>query len=119
MKTYVINTSDNKTFDSDQLFRLAGYKKINWLNVHLDEVDKCIEYIKNRQGEIQSEEFRIAVLIDFFSFDKIRSPYGRKGYSEDLGVECSLYLPYIEGYLYDKLFYVENFVPRSKQFLLF
>lgn len=105
MKTYVINTSDNKTFDSDQLFRLAGYKKINWLNVHLDEVDKCIEYIKNRQGEIQSEEFRIAVLIDFFSFDKIRSPYGRKGYSEDLGVECSLYLPYIEGYLYDKLFY--------------
>ena len=105
MITYVINTSENKTFDSDQLFKLAGYKKIQWLNVHLDEVNKCIEYIKNKQGAIESEEFRIAVVVDFFGYDKIRIPYGREGYFDDPGVECSLYLPYIEAYLSDKLFY--------------
>ncbi len=105
MITYVINTSENKTFDSDQLFRLAGYKKIQWLNVSLNKVDECIEYIKNKQGAIESEEFRIAVLVDFFGFNKIRIPYGRIGYSSDEGVECSLYLPYIEAYLRDKFFY--------------
>ncbi len=105
MITYVVNTSENRTFDSDQLFRLAGYKKIHWLNVRLDEVDKCVEYIKNKQGAIESEEFRIAIVVDFFGYDKIRIPYGREGYFEDPGVECSLYLPYIEAYLDDKLFY--------------
>ncbi|MBR5900183.1 MAG: hypothetical protein IKZ38_02170 [Clostridia bacterium] len=104
MITYVINTSENRTFDSDQLFRLAGYKKIHWLNSRLGEVDQCIEYIKNKQGAIESEEFRVAVIVDFFGFDKIRKPYGRNGYASDAGVECSLYLPYIEGYLTDKLF---------------
>lgn len=105
MITYVINTSENRTFDSDQLFKLAGYKKIQWLNVHLDEVEKCIEYIKNKQGAIESEEFRVAVVVDFFGYDKIRIPYGREGYFEDEGVEWNLYLPYIEAYLNDRLFY--------------
>ncbi len=105
MITYVVNTSENRTFDSDQLFKLAGYKKIHWLNVRLDEVDRCVEYIKNKQGAIESEEFRIAVVVDFFGYDKIRIPYGRDGYFNDPGVECSLYLPYVEAYLDDKLFY--------------
>lgn len=105
MVTYVINTSENKTFDSDQLFRLAGYKKIHWLNIGLNKIEKCIDYIKNKQGAIESEEFRISVLVDFFGFDKIRKPFGKENYAEDNGVECGLYLPYIEGYLKDKLFY--------------
>lgn len=105
MITYVINTSENRTFDSDQLFKLAGYKKIQWLNVHLDEVNKCIEYIKKKQGAIESEEFRVAVVVDFFGYDRIRIPYGREGYFEDKGVEWSMYLPYIEAYLNDRLFY--------------
>jgi len=31
MITYVINTSENKTFDSEKLFDLAGYNKIRWI----------------------------------------------------------------------------------------
>ena len=32
MITYVINTSDNKIFDSNLLFELAGYNKIRWMH---------------------------------------------------------------------------------------
>ncbi len=106
MVTYVINTSENKTFDSDQLFRLVGYNKIQWLNCSLNRVEECVEFIKNKQGAIEAEEFRIAVLVDFLGFDRIRAPYGRNGYGKDEGVECSLYLPYIEAYLKDRLLYV-------------
>ncbi len=106
MVTYVINTSENKTFDSDQLFRLVGYNKIQWLNCSLNAVEDCVDFIKNKQGAIEAEEFRIAVLIDFLGFDRIRAPYGRRGYGKDEGVECSLYLPYIEAYLKDRLLYV-------------
>ena len=106
MVTYVINTSENKTFDSDQLFRLVGYNKIQWLNCSLSAVEDCVDFIKNKQGAIEAEEFRIAVLIDFLGFDRIRAPYGRRGYGKDEGVECSLYLPYIEAYLKDRLLYV-------------
>ncbi len=105
MVTYVINTSENKTFDSDQLFRLVGYNKIQWLNCSLNKVGECVDFIKNKQGAIEAEEFRIAVLVDFLGFDRIRSPYGRKGYGKDEGVECSIYLPYIEAYLKDNLLY--------------
>lgn len=106
MVTYVINTSENKTFDSDQLFRLVGYNKIQWLNCSLDRVEDCVDFIKNKQGAIEAEEFRLAVLIDFYGFNRIRAPYGRHGYGKDEGVECSLYLPYIEAYLKDNLLYV-------------
>lgn len=106
MVTYVINTSENKTFDSDQLFRLVGYNKIQWLNCSLDNVQSCIDFIKNKQGAIEAEEFRIAFLIDFYGFDRIRPPYGRRGYGIDQGVECSLYLPYIEAYLKDSFLYI-------------
>ena len=106
MVTYVINTSENKTFDSDQLFRLVGYNKIEWLNCALNRVEDCVDFIKNKQGAIEAEEFRIAVLIDFYGFDRIRSPYGRMGYGHDEGVECSLYLPYIEAFLKDNLLYM-------------
>ncbi len=106
MVTYVINTSENKTFDSDQLFRLVGYNKIQWLDCSLDKVEECVNFIMNKQGAIEAEEFRLAVLVDFFGFDLIRPPYGRKGYGNDEGVECSIYLPYIETYLKDRLLYV-------------
>ena len=45
MLTYVINTSENRTLDSDKLFDLAGYNKIKWLNCRLSEVRQCAEYI--------------------------------------------------------------------------
>ncbi len=109
MLTYVINTSENRTLDSDRLFDLAGYNKIRWMNCRLDEVDSCAQYIYEKQNVLGADRFRIAVLVDFFNFDRIRTPYGRKGYRPDEGVDISVYMPYIEIYLMDNLVnYLEN-----------
>ena len=101
MLTYVINTSENKTFDSSVLFEQAGYTKIQWMQCSLDEIFTCAEVITEKQNILGAERFRVAVIVDFFGFDKIRSPYGRLGYQRDDGVDMSLYLPYIEAYLMD------------------
>lgn len=103
MLTYVINTSENKTFDSSRLFELAGYSKIRWLQCSLNDIPKCVDYIVERQNNILADDFRIAVVIDFFGFDKIRIPYGRNGFTSDEGVDMSLYMPYLEVYLMDNL----------------
>ncbi len=110
MLTYVINTSENKTFDSTMLFELAGYNKIRWLNCALQDVRKCAEEIFEKQNVLVADNFRIAIIVDFFGFDRIRAPYGRKGtYGIDEGVDVSIYMPYIEAYLLDNLiFYLEN-----------
>ncbi len=105
MITYVINTSENKTFDCDQLFRLAGYNKTQWINCTLDKVKECVEFIKNKQGTIVFEQFRIAVIVDFYEYNRIRAPYGTLSYAKEEGVDFSVYLPYIEAYINDKLLF--------------
>jgi len=99
----VINTSGNRTLDSDKLFDLAGYNKIRWLNRSLDNISQCALEIYEKQNVLGADDFRIAVLVDFFGFDRIRAPYGRLGYRAETGVDISLYLPYIEVYLLDNL----------------
>lgn len=105
MLTYVINTSENKTFDSDQLFKLVGYNKICWLNYGINELEKCAEEICEKQTVLGADDFRIAILVDFYGFDRVRSVYGSKGYSPiETGVDLSIYFPYIEAYIVDHLF---------------
>ena len=109
MLTYVINTSENKTFDSERLFELAGYSKIRWMSCSLNRVKACAEQIYEKQNVIGAEPFRIAVIVDFYNFDRIRLPYGKRGFTHDNGVDMSLYMPYIETYLTDNLItYLEN-----------
>lgn len=103
MLTYVINTSENKAFDSSTLFELTGYNKIRWMHCSLNEIQSCAASIFERQNVLGAEEFRVAVIVDFYNFDKIRMPYGRRGFVEDSGVDLSIYMPYIEVYLMDNL----------------
>lgn len=103
MVTYVINTSENKTFDSDKLFELAGYNKIRWINQGLDKMKECVKEIFEKQNVLGADDFRIAVIIDFYGYDRIRAPYGKNGYVTEEGVDASLYLPFIEAYITDKL----------------
>ena len=107
MLTYVINTSENKTFDSDRLFDLAGYNRIRWMNCSLRDIESCEKEIYEKQNALGADSFRVVVLVDFFGFYLIRPPYGRGergfGLTEE-GVEFAVYLPYIEAYLIDKLF---------------
>lgn len=105
MLTYVINTSENKTFDSDQLFKLVGYNKICWMNYGISDLEKCAADICERQTILGADDFRVAVLIDFYGFDRVRAVYGSKGYSPiEKGVDLSVYFPYIEAYIVDHLF---------------
>ncbi len=101
MFTYVINTSENRTFDNDLLFRLSGYNKIRWMEKRLDKIGDCVKEIVDRQRVLGADDFRVAVIIDFYAFDKIRLPYGRLGYGDEKGVDMSIYLPYIEAFLVD------------------
>lgn len=107
MITYVINTSENKTFDTEKLFSLVGYTKIVWMNVSLDEIEKCTEKIYDRQNVLGADQFRIAIIVDFYNFKHIKLPYAETGFSRDLeekGVHISLYYPFIECYIIDHLF---------------
>lgn len=105
MLTYVINTSENKTFDSDQLFKLVGYNKICWMNYALDEMEKCAEEICEKQTVLGADDFRIAILVDFYGFNRVRNSYGTDGYSPiETGVDLSLYFPFIEAYIVDHLY---------------
>ncbi|MBQ1244460.1 MAG: hypothetical protein IIX94_01785, partial [Clostridia bacterium] len=103
MLTYVINTSENKTFDSDKLFELSGYNKIRWMNCDLNKVKGCAEEIFEKQNVLGADDFRIAVIVDFYSFDRVRAAFGRNGYGSEEGVDISLYMPYIEAFLSDNL----------------
>ena len=103
MLTYVINTSENKTFDSSALFELTGYNKIRWLHSSIDDIASCAESICEKQNVLGAEDFRVAVIVDFYNFDRIRKPYGRLGFVEEEGVDMSIYMPYIEAYLLDNL----------------
>lgn len=117
MFTYVINTSENKTFDSDRLFDLAGYNKISWMNCSLNELGNCAKEILNRQNVLVAEEFCVAVIVDFFGFDRIRAPYGRNGFGKENGVDLSLYTPYIEAYITDNIIaYLEKYELFAKKY---
>lgn len=107
MLTYVINTSENKTFESDKLFEFVGYNRIRWMNCKLNEIEKFADEICEKQSAIDADDFRIAVLIDFYAFDMIRLNYGSEGFLpvEKAGVDISVYYPYIKAYLLDHLFY--------------
>ncbi|MBE6631103.1 MAG: hypothetical protein E7623_00215 [Ruminococcaceae bacterium] len=110
MFTYVINTSENRTFESDKLFDLAGYNKICWKNCSLDRINECAKEIAERQNVLVSEDFTVAIIVDFFGFDRIRAPYGRKGFGKEEGVDLSMYPPYIEAYIADNLIsYLEKY----------
>ena len=113
MLTYVINTSENKTFDSDRLFDLAGYNRIRWMNCRLDNIRKYSDIIFDKQNVLGADSFRVVIIVDFYGFDRIRAPYGRNGYGEEKGVELNLYMPYIEAYLQD------NFIRPLEQSELF
>lgn len=117
MLTYVINTSENRTLDSDRLFDLTGYNKIRWMNCPLTEIGECAKNIYEKQNILGADEFRIAVLVDFYSFDRIRQPYRRNGYKPETGVDIGIYLPYIEVYLLDNLIeYLANREIRASDF---
>ena len=109
MLTYVINTSENKTLDSNRLFELSGYNRICWMNCKLNEIEECAEEIYQKISSVFADQFRITVLVDFFDFIRIRSPYGVGGYHDLTGVDLAIYLPFIEAYLSDHVFgYLEK-----------
>lgn len=109
MLTYVINTSENKTLDSNRLFELSGYNRIFWMSCKLNEVESCAEEIFQKISSVFSGDFRITVLVDFFDFTRVRSPYGVGGYHDATGVDLAVYLPFIEAYLSDHVFgYLEK-----------
>ena len=56
MLTYVINTSENKIFDSNLLFELAGYNKIRWMHCSLDKVKECAIEICDKQNDQASSD---------------------------------------------------------------
>ncbi len=105
MVTYIINTSDNKAFDSKNIFSLVGYTRIVWMNKQLNRVNECADEIIERQNALGVDDFRVAVIVDFFNFDKIRHPYGENGFIKDNeAVDIAIYFPFIESYLADNLF---------------
>ena len=109
MLTYVINTSGNKTLDSNRLFELSGYNRIRWMSCELNKIEECAEEIFQSCQTVFVGNFRVAVLVDLFEFDKIRTSYSNDGYKEVNGVDLSLYLPFIEAYLSDHVFgYLER-----------
>ncbi len=105
MLTYVINTSENKTLESDPLFKLVGYNKIRWMNYGLRDLEECADEICERQTMLGAEDFRIVLLVDFYGFDRVRTIYGAEGYSSvESGVDLSIYFPLLEAYMVDHLF---------------
>ena len=67
MQTYVINTSENRVFNSNLLFELVGYNKITWMYSGLDKVHECAKTIIERQSAPMADECRVVVLVDFYS----------------------------------------------------
>lgn len=107
MLTYVINTSENKTFDSDLLFELVGYNKIRWMHSSLSKIEECAAEIFAKQNVIGAEDFRIVVLLDFYGYDLVRKPYQKEAGL----VEAGIYRPFLEVYLCEHLF--DYFVKRN------
>lgn len=105
MITYVINTSENRTLDSNLLFELAGYKKIHWMYAPLKEIETCAEQIISDQNKLIGDTLRIAVIVDFYGYDRIRLPFEK----DPVKVHVDIYKPFLERYLTDHLY---NMVQR-------
>lgn len=101
MLTYVINTSENKTFDNNLLFELVGYSQIRWKHCSLQGIDLCAEEIcdEERSKILSTGEYRIIVLVDFFGFPKT-DPSETETASEYV----EIYKAFIEHYLLMHLF---------------
>lgn len=112
MLTYVINTSENKTFDSNRLFELVGYSQIRWKHCSLSEIDLCADEIceEERSKILSTGEYRIVVLIDFFGFPRT-NPADEESASEYV----EIYKAFIEHYLLNHLFYTlkKNNIPAK------
>lgn len=102
MLTYVINTSENKTFDSNLLFELVGYSQIRWKHCSLNEIDLCADEIceEERSKILSTGEYRIVVLVDFFDFPKTNPAE-----EESAGEYVEIYKAFLEHYLLEHLFY--------------
>ncbi len=71
MLTYVINTSENKTFDSNLLFELVGYRQIQWKHCSLSRISECAEEIfkeVDSRSVAEADQYRVVVLVDFYGF---------------------------------------------------
>ena len=71
MLTYVINTSENKTFDSNLLFELVGYRQIQWKHCSLSRISECAEEIFKEVDSLsvaEADQYRVVVLVDFYGF---------------------------------------------------
>ncbi len=99
MQTYVINTSENRVFDSNFLFELVGYNNITWMYSGLERIDECAKTIIERQSAPMADECRIVVLVDFYSFPHTLHP-DLEAASDYIAIYKSL----IEIYLLDHLF---------------
>ena len=99
MQTYVINTSENRVFDSNLLFELVGYNKISWLDSGLDKVETCAKNIIEKQSAPMADDCRVVVLVDFYSFKKTLHPD-----KEAASDYVAIYKNFIEIYLLDHLF---------------
>lgn len=122
MITYVINTSENKAFDRDRgssyhgnaglLFDLAGYHNIRWMYTKLPDIRECADGIVEDQNKLVRDDFRIAIIVDFSSFDRVFIPY----VPDDSKVQVCIYKDFLEAYLYTKLYdYVsrKGYRPKS------
>ncbi len=101
MLTYVINTSENKVFDSNLLFELVGYSQIRWKHCSLDKIDLCATEIcaEEKSKILSTGEYRVVVLVDFFGF-----PHTDPAKEETAGEYVELYKGFLEYYLMENLF---------------
>ncbi len=100
MLTYVINTSENKTFDSNLLFELVGYSQIRWKHSGLDKIQECAEEIctEEKSKILSTGDYRVVVLVDFFEFPHTDAAQA------DAGSYVELYKGFLEYYLMEHLF---------------
>ncbi len=100
MLTYVINTSENKTFDSNLLFELVGYSQIRWKHSGLDKIEECANEIctEEKSKILSTGEYRVVVLVDFFEFPHTEAD------QPDAGSYVELYKGFLEYYLMEHLF---------------
>lgn len=108
MHTYVINTSENKKFNSNLLFDLANYNQIQWMWCSLPKIRECAEEIfKTEIIPIPSRDFRVVVLVDFFKYRfASRTNLGDNAnmVSDSPGEYVAIYKNFIGQYLLSHLF---------------
>lgn len=127
MITYVINTSQNKTLASNLLFDLAGYEKIRWLSSTLQDIEVCADTIVTDQNKLIGDELRVAVILDFYGYDRVRLPYDNGPDKVHVDVYKSFLLAHLIKNLFSKVqkrgcrieacevFYIQNNMDGSSE----